>query len=133
MRWIDDRMDSYRAEIRRMREKETANDQLVADMIIVQENKVAVFVAEADELKAKIASLEAAAVESERIRLLTAEQAERDLTNAIKTTKEETQKRVVEEIEVKKQEEIAREEQIRLENKYVPKLKIIAMMVRCAS
>ena len=126
-------MDSYRAEIRRMREKETANDQLVADMIIVQENKVAVFVAEADELKAKIASLEAAAVESERIRLLTAEQAERDLTNAIKTTKEETQKRVVEEIEVKKQEEIAREEQIRLENKYVPKLKIIAMMVRCAS
>ena len=127
----DDRMDNYRAEIRRMREKETANDQLIADMVIIQDNKIAVYVAEADELKAKIAMLEAAAVEAERIRLLTAEQTELDLANAIKRAMEETQRQIHEEIEEKKQEEIARieEEKIRQESKYVPKLKIIAIMV----
>ena len=127
-------MDSYRAEIRRMREKETANDQLVADMIIVQDNKIAVYLAEADELKATIASLEAAAVEAERVRLLTAQQTELDRANAIKKAIEETKRRMIEEIEEKKQEEVARveKEKIRIAShyKYIPKLKIIAIMVR---
>lgn len=124
-------MDNYRTEIRRMREKETANDQLIADMVIVQDNKIAVYVAEADELKAKIAMLEAAAVEAERIRLLTAEQTELDRANAIKRAIEDTKRQMLEEIEEKKLVEIARiaEEKIRKEKEYVPKLKIIAIMV----